>query len=147
MRLVNTRETISEAAIIPATNLSHYLPRLLDLGLVERRIPTTVPLEKRNFSRISRYFLRDQYLRFYYRFVDPNLHLIEQGLSQRLWALMGWWHGLPSMSHMFQRRFAGSHVTAIYDCRLQLRQRYLDFVIMHHRCPVEGVGRGMTHTG
>lgn len=26
------------------------------------------------------------YLRFYYRFVDPNLHLIEQGLVNRVWA-------------------------------------------------------------
>jgi AAA+ ATPase superfamily predicted ATPase len=82
----HTRDEIAGAAIIPATSLSHYLPRLLDLGLIERRVPATVPIPKRQTSRTSRYFLRDSYLRFYYRFVDPNLHLIEQGLSQRLWA-------------------------------------------------------------
>lgn len=82
----HTRDQIAEAAVIPTTSLSHYLPRLLDLGLIERRIPATMPVPRRQTSRDSRYFLQDAYLRFYYRFVDPNLHLIEQGLSRRLWA-------------------------------------------------------------
>ena len=82
------RDEIAKAALLSSTSLSHYLTRLLDLGLIERRIPATVPLAKRQQSKQSRYFLRDSYLRFYYRFVDPNLHLIEQGLSQRLWANM-----------------------------------------------------------
>jgi AAA+ ATPase superfamily predicted ATPase len=85
----HTREAISETAVIPTTALSHYLSRLLDLPLIERRIPATVPLDRRKISKDSRYFLRDAYLRFYFRFVDPNLHLIEQGLSRRLWASMG----------------------------------------------------------
>jgi AAA+ ATPase superfamily predicted ATPase len=84
----HTRDDISSTAVIPSTSLSHYLIRLIDLGLIERRIPATVPIEKRQTSRHSRYHLRDSYLRFYYRFVDPNLHLIEQGLSNRLWANM-----------------------------------------------------------
>lgn len=82
------RDEIANSAIISSTSLSHYLTRLIDLGLIERRIPATVPLPKRQNSKQSRYFLRDAYLRFYYRFVDPNLHLIEQGLSERLWATM-----------------------------------------------------------
>lgn len=69
-------------------SLSHYLPRLIELNLVERRIPATVPLEQRRTSRLSRYYLSDPYLRFYYRFIDPNLHLIEQGLVARLWQTM-----------------------------------------------------------
>jgi len=52
---------------------------------VERRAPATVPLPRRHISGESRYFLRDPYLRFHYRFVDPNLDLIEQGLTRRLW--------------------------------------------------------------
>ena len=28
----------------------------------------------------------DPYLRFHYRFIELNLHLIEQGFSQKLWA-------------------------------------------------------------
>jgi hypothetical protein len=65
--------------------LSHYLPRLLELGLIERRVPATIPLDKIKTSRQSRYHLNDPFLRFYYRFVDPNLHLIEHGLTHRLW--------------------------------------------------------------
>ncbi len=82
----HTRDDIADTAVISSTSLSHYLTRLIDLGLIERRIPATVPIAKRQTSRQSRYFLRDSYLRFYYRFVDPNLHLIEQGLSRRLWS-------------------------------------------------------------
>lgn len=82
------REKIAAATAIPTESLSHYLPRLLDLRLVERRIPATVPLPKRGVSKESRYFLSDPFLRFYYRFVDPNLHLIEQGLEKRLWTSM-----------------------------------------------------------
>ncbi len=82
------RDRIADAATIPTESLSHYLPRLLDLQLIERRIPATVPLAKREISKESRYFLRDPFLRFYYRFVDPNLHLIEQDLSHRLWTSM-----------------------------------------------------------
>lgn len=81
----HTRDKIAEMSVIPSTSLSHYLPRLIDLGLVERRVPATVPPTRRTSSRDSRYFLHDPYLRFYYRFVEPNLHLIEQGLSRRLW--------------------------------------------------------------
>jgi hypothetical protein len=57
----------------------------VELRLVERRIPATVPLPQRSVSKLSRYYLADPYLRFYYRFIDPNLHLIEQGLTTRLW--------------------------------------------------------------
>ena len=84
----HVREQIAQGTAIPSESLSHYLPRLLDLQLLERRIPATVPLTKRQTSKESRYFIRDPFLRFYYRFVDPNLHLIEQGLVHRLWSSM-----------------------------------------------------------
>jgi AAA+ ATPase superfamily predicted ATPase len=84
----HTREEIAAATAITPSSLSHYLPRLIELRLVERRIPATVPLVQRSVSKLSRYYLSDPYLRFYYRFVDPNLHLIEQGLTRRLWEKM-----------------------------------------------------------
>lgn len=82
------RSEIAKHADIPSTNLSHYLPRLLDLHFIERRIPATTPLKKLKTANTARYHLRDHFLRFYYRFVDPNLHLIERGLSNRLWQMM-----------------------------------------------------------
>lgn len=82
------REEIARAAAVKSPSLSHYFQRLLDLRLLERRIPATVPLNKIRESKQTRYFLRDPFLRFYYRFVDPNLHLIERGLSRRLWQMI-----------------------------------------------------------
>ena len=82
------RSEIANTTGLPATSLSHYLKRLIELELIERRIPATVPLSKQQTSKRGRYFLKDAYLRFYYRFVDANLHLIEQGLTQRLWSNM-----------------------------------------------------------
>jgi hypothetical protein len=64
------------------------LPRLLGRRLIKRRVPATVPLYKIKTSRHSRYYLGDPSLRFYYRFVDPNLHLVERGLTHRLWQMM-----------------------------------------------------------
>lgn len=81
----HVRDHIAKALDLPSTALSHYLPRLCELGLVQRRIPATVPLARQRSSRESRYVLQDPYLRFHYRFVDPNLHLIEQGLARVLW--------------------------------------------------------------
>lgn len=81
----HSREDIASYAAVPSTSLSHYLPRLMDLQLVERRIPATVPLNQIKTSKLARYHLRDSFLRFYYRFIDPNLHLIESGLTANLW--------------------------------------------------------------
>jgi AAA+ ATPase superfamily predicted ATPase len=80
----HAREDIAASTAIPSPSLSHYLPRLMELDLIERRIPATVPLPQRRSSKLSRYYLADHYLRFYYRLLDPNLHLIEQGLIPRM---------------------------------------------------------------
>lgn len=83
--------------IIRATGLDHvasYLQRLQELHFIQREIPVTVPEEKRVTSRRGRYDLTDPYLRFYYRFIHPNQHLLEQGLHDWLWRLIG--EQLPS---------------------------------------------------
>lgn len=81
----HARTDIASFSAMPSTSLSRYLPRLIDLKLVERRIPATVPLAELETSKQSRYYLSDSFLRFYYRFVDPDLRLIESGLAQNLW--------------------------------------------------------------
>lgn len=82
------RDEIAAAAMLNSTALSHYLPKLEALHLVERRIPATVPPDKMKTSKRSRYYLADPFLRFHYRFIDQNLHLIESGLPQRLWKMI-----------------------------------------------------------
>ncbi len=84
----HSREEIASCAAIPSPSLSHYLPRLQKLKLVKRLVPATIPLDRLKITRQSRYYLDDPFLRFYYRFVDPNLHLIESGLTHRLWQMI-----------------------------------------------------------
>lgn len=83
--------------IIKASGLERvtaYLARLQELAFVRREIPVTVPPEKGSVSRRGRYDLADPYLRFYYRFIHPHQHLLEQGLHDWLWTLIG--EQLPS---------------------------------------------------
>ncbi|MBN1936931.1 MAG: hypothetical protein JW934_19880 [Anaerolineae bacterium] len=80
-----TPAEITKATGIVSSNLAPYLKRLGDLGLVERRVPATLSRDQRRTTTRSRYHLRDPYLRFYFRFIEPNLELIELDLSDVLW--------------------------------------------------------------
>jgi AAA+ ATPase superfamily predicted ATPase len=110
----HSREGIASFSAISTSSLSHYLPRLLELGLVERRIPATTPLAKLKTSKQASYYLNDAFLRFYYRFVDPNLHLIERGLTHRLW---------QSMEDGFRAFVAGTFEQICRDWTLEQAQR------------------------
>lgn len=116
-----TPSEIGAVLDLPASYLSPYLKQLEALRLVERRIPATVPPDRRAASRNSRYHLADPYLRFYYRFIDPNLDLVEQDLADVLWERIG---------EQF-RAFVGA--TAFEDLcrdwvRVQVRARRLPLV-------------------
>lgn len=80
-----TPAEISAQTGITVQNLPPYLKRLGELRLTERRIPATIPLNERNSTTRSRYHLRDPYLRFYFRFIEPNQEMIELGLVDSLW--------------------------------------------------------------
>lgn len=80
---------IAVSSGIAAANLSPYLRRMRKMGFVERRIPATIPQPERDSTTRSRYHLRDPYLRFYFRFIEPNLEMIEQGLVDLLWQRIG----------------------------------------------------------
>jgi AAA+ ATPase superfamily predicted ATPase len=57
--------------------------------LIERRIPATIPPNQRRKTTRSRYYLRDPYLRFYFRFIEPNLEMVELELTDLLWERIG----------------------------------------------------------
>ena len=81
----------TQGDISRATGLEHvtsYLSRLQELYFVRRELPVTVPERERMKSRRGRYDLADAYMRFYYRFIHPNQHLLEQGLHDWLWQLI-----------------------------------------------------------
>ncbi len=81
-------DIISAAGLPGAKQADPYLARLRELGFIRREIPVTVPEAKRTTSRLSRYVLADNYLRFYFRFIWPHQGLLEQGLDDRLWELI-----------------------------------------------------------
>jgi hypothetical protein len=84
-----TPREIGTALDLTSSYLSPYLKQLESLHLIERRLPATIPPERRRTSRSSRYHLADPYLRFYYRFIAPNLELVEQELTDLLWQRIG----------------------------------------------------------
>lgn len=81
----HTPQEIAAALDVPSSYLSPYLKQLEELRLVERRLPATVPPDGRRKSRRGRYHLEDHCLRFYFRFIAPNLSLVEQELTSLLW--------------------------------------------------------------
>lgn len=69
---------IAKMVGVAETALGHYLKVLQELEFVERREPVlTKPSGKR-----GRYFVQDHFLRFYYRFVVPQLGPIERGYQE-----------------------------------------------------------------
>lgn len=78
----------SAAGMQSVKHADPYLARLRELGFIRRELPATVPEPKRSTSRLGRYVLADNYLRFYFRFIWPNQGLLEQGLHNRLWDLI-----------------------------------------------------------
>jgi len=62
---------------VKATSLTKYLKTLSDLDILEREIPVTE--ENPEKSKKGLYRIKDNYLRFWFAFVYPNLSFIESG--------------------------------------------------------------------
>jgi uncharacterized protein len=67
----------------PVTSLSGALRFLVDYGLLTRHVPFTVANPER--TRSTHYYLADNYLAFWFRFVLPNRSLLEQGEAAVVW--------------------------------------------------------------
>lgn len=80
-----TPQDIGRTLGVSSSYLSPYLKQLEALHLVKRRIPATIPPERRDTTKTSQYHMNDPYLRFYFRFIAPNAELVEQELTKVLW--------------------------------------------------------------
>lgn len=85
----HTPAEIAQSIGVQSPNLPPYLKRLIDLHLIERRVPATIHQEQREITTRSRYYVSDPYLRFYFRFVEPNLDMVELGQAETLWRKIG----------------------------------------------------------
>jgi len=70
-----TPNEISGATGIDSGPLSKYLQTLRRLRLIERDVPVTASAKK---SKRSRYRVADEFLRFWFRYVEPNRSSIEE---------------------------------------------------------------------
>jgi len=70
-----TQKTIGIRSGLPERNLPYYLQQLVDLGYVARRYPLS---EQKAAARHVRFVLIDPLLRFWFRFVFPNMSFLQQ---------------------------------------------------------------------
>ena len=63
-----------------ATSLTKYLKTLIDLDILEREVPVTEDNPEK--SKKGLYKIKDNYLRFWFAFVYPNMSFIESGHSR-----------------------------------------------------------------
>ncbi len=82
----HTLSDLARMAGISRTHISKYLGVLQELGYVERQVPATVRRPKK--SRKGRYVIVDPYMRFYFRFLHPNLSFLERGMQQQTISLL-----------------------------------------------------------
>ena len=80
-----------------AQDISVALDKLQQLGLIVREVPVTERSLPR--SRRSLYYLADEYLHFWYRFVDPYSSMVARGLGRQVWEQ----HIAPLLSHFVSR--------------------------------------------
>ena len=69
---------IAKMAGLSDTALGHYLKVLQELEFIERREPVLAKPK----SKSGRYYVHDHFLRFYYRFVVPQIGPIERGYHE-----------------------------------------------------------------
>ena len=71
---------ISSALEVKATSLTKYLKTLIDLDILEREVPVTE--ENPEKSKRGLYRIKDNYIRFWFAFIYPNMSFVESGNSQ-----------------------------------------------------------------
>ncbi len=73
---------IARTLQIKEMNLRHYLKTLMDLEMVERQVPVTEKNPEK--SKMALYIIKDEYLRFWFRFVHPYQNELEMDLQDQV---------------------------------------------------------------
>lgn len=82
------------------TGLTKYLRTLIDLDILEREVPVTE--DNPENSKRGLYKIRDHFMRFWFRFIFPNLNYIESG------------HAELAMKKI-RENFVDGHVSYVYE--------------------------------
>ena len=100
---------IAAALEVPQTKLTTYLKTMIDLDLIEREVPVTE--ENPSKSKLGLYYIKDNFISFWFRFVYPYRSLIES--DQEMYVMK-----------KIQQNFIDNHVSYVYEdvCRKQIWQ-------------------------
>ena len=71
---------IATALELPQTRLTKYLKTLIDLDILEREVPITE--ENPDKSKKGLYRIKDNFIKFWFAFIYPNLSFLESGNSE-----------------------------------------------------------------
>jgi len=71
-----TVSEIKDYARMQRTDVSPYLAKLINTGFIRRELPLTEPFT----SKMGRYYIEDQFVAFWFRFIYPNLSNLEEGI-------------------------------------------------------------------
>lgn len=96
---------------IPQNQITKYLNVLIDLQFIKKKIPVTI---KKETSKQTLYFIKDNFLHFYYKFIEPNKYLVEQDkqkelsekIEKELDSFIGKWVFEDVILSLFEKRVA-----------------------------------------
>ncbi|MGM9551256.1 MAG: ATP-binding protein [Clostridia bacterium] len=95
---------IASSLELPQTRLTKYIKTLIDLDILEREVPVTE--ENPGKSKKGLYRIKDNYIKFWFAFVYPNLSFLESGNVQ-------------IVMNKIRKSFINSQVSFVYEdvCR------------------------------
>lgn len=108
------QKEIADHTHISASSLPPYLDELINiLDLVEHRVPVT---EEDTRSKKGRYFLKDNFFRFYARFIYRNMSLYKSGRYDLLmektlseWSTFSGWAFEEMVQEILREEFSGEY--------------------------------------
>jgi len=104
---------IASALELPQTRLTKYLKTLIDLDILEREVPITE--ENPDKSKKGLYKIKDNFIKFWFAFIYPNLSFLESGNTQ-------------IVLDKIQKGFISGQVSFVYEdvCRQKMWQMNAD---------------------
>jgi len=72
----NTINEIKDFIKVQRTDIIPYIRNLIEVDFIKREVPIT----ENQKSRFGRYYLKDNFLKFWFKYIYPNLSSIEQGI-------------------------------------------------------------------
>lgn len=97
---------------INQTSLGYYLNVLRELEIIEREVPVTEANPEK--SKKGLYFIKDNYINFWFKFIYPNRSYIEMGNTE-------------FVIEKIKKNFVDTHVSFVYENICKEKLKYLIF--------------------